>query len=144
MDYQEVLLAVKLLSHSEQVRLISDLLGRAEEDYLSLRRQQLYDKQACCPWCGSKKYHKNGKDKGSRRFKCRECEHTFTEYSGTWLDGLHKKSQVAEYIGLMIEGKSLDKISRALHINKKTAFDWRHKILSSLGQNSVMFGRFIW
>ena len=36
----------------------------------------------------------------------------------------------------MIEGKSLDKISKALHINKKTAFDWRHKILSSLGQDS--------
>jgi transposase-like protein len=34
----------------------------------------------------------------------------------------------------MIEKKSLDKISRILGINKKTAFDWHHKILSSLGQ----------
>ena len=101
---------------------------------LSLRRQQLYDKQSCCPWCGDKKYYKNGKDKGSQRFKCRECKRTFTEYTGTWLNGLHKKSLIVEYIGLMIEGKSLDKISKALHINKKTAFDWRHKILSSLGQ----------
>ena len=49
MDYQEILLTVKLLSHSDQARLISDLLGRAEEDYLSLRKQQLYEKQACCP-----------------------------------------------------------------------------------------------
>jgi hypothetical protein len=36
----------------------------------------------------------------------------------------------------MIEGKSLDRISGILDINKKTAFDWRHKILSSLGQDS--------
>jgi hypothetical protein len=35
----------------------------------------------------------------------------------------------------MIEGKSLDKISGRLKINKKTAFDWRHKILSSLEQD---------
>ena len=135
MDYQEILLTVKLLSRSEQTRLISDLLGHAEEDYLSIRRQQLYDRQASCSWCGGKKYCKNGKDKGSQRFKC-VCGRTFTEYTGTWLDGLHKKSLVAEYIGLMIEGKSLDKISKALHINKKTAFDWRHKILSSLSQDS--------
>ena len=35
----------------------------------------------------------------------------------------------------MSEQKSLDKISAALHINKKTAFDWRHKILRSLKQD---------
>ena len=115
---------------------MSDLLGRSEKDNLSLRKQQLYDKQACCSWCGSRKYHKNGKDKGSQRFKYMECERAFTEYTGTWLDGLHKKSLVVEYIGLMIEGKSLDKISKDLNINKKTAFDRCHKILFSLSQDS--------
>lgn len=32
----------------------------------------------------------------------------------------------------MLEEKSLDKIKKELKINKKTAFDWRHKILSSI------------
>lgn len=32
----------------------------------------------------------------------------------------------------MLQEKSLDKIKEELSINKKTAFDWRHKILSSL------------
>ena len=39
------------------------------------------------------------------------------------------------YLEMMIEGKSLDRISAGLKINKKTAFDWRHKILSSLEQD---------
>ena len=39
------------------------------------------------------------------------------------------------YMRLMSEQKSLDRISTALHINKKTAFDWRHKILRSLKQD---------
>jgi transposase-like protein len=134
MDFQEILLSAKLLSPFDQARLISELLGQSQEDYLSLRRQQLFDKQACCPWCESKKYFRWGIDKLSQRFKCKECKRTFTEYTGTWLDGLHKKSHVVDYIELMIEGKSLDKISSILNINKKTAFDWRHKILSSLGQ----------
>lgn len=33
----------------------------------------------------------------------------------------------------MVEEKSLDKIVSVLGINKKTAFDRRHKILASLG-----------
>lgn len=35
----------------------------------------------------------------------------------------------------MLEEKSLDKIKVALSINKKTAFDWRHKVLASLSEN---------
>jgi transposase-like protein len=135
MDYQEILLSAKLLSSSAQAQLISDLLGLSQDDYLSFRRRQFYDKQACCPWCGGNKYYKYGMDKGCQRFKCKECLRTFTEYTGTWLDGLHKKTHVTQYLALMIEGKSLDKISNIMGINKKTAFDWRHKILSSLGQD---------
>ena len=136
MDYQSILLSAKLLSTTDQARLISDLLGQSSEDYLSLRRRQFLDKQSCCPWCESKKYCRYGTDKGIQRFRCKECRRTFTEHSGTWLDGLHKKEQVVAYIELMIEGKSLDKISATLGINKKTAFDWRHKILSSLTQDN--------
>jgi transposase-like protein len=135
MYYQEILLSAKLLSVTDRARLISDLLGRSQEDYLSFRRQPFYDKQALCPWCESRKYYKYGMDKGCQRFKCKDCKRTFTEYSGTWIDGLHKKSHVVGYLEMMIEKKSLDKISRALGINKKTAFDWRHKILSSLSQS---------
>ena len=135
MDYQEILLSAKLLCASERSRLISELLGFFQEDYLSFRRQQFYDKQGFCPWCEGKKYYRYGMDKGCQRFKCKDCLRTFTEFTGTWLDGLQKKAHVAKYLELMIEGKSLDKISSIMGINKKTAFDWRHKILSSLRQD---------
>jgi hypothetical protein len=36
----------------------------------------------------------------------------------------------------MIEHTSLDKTSKKLKINKKTAFDWRHKILASFEQDT--------
>jgi hypothetical protein len=48
--------------------------------------------------------------------------------------GLHKKDKIDAYLALMMEEKSLDKIKEALKINKKTAFDWRHKILASLSE----------
>ena len=38
MDYQEILLSAKLLSSADQARLILDLVGQSQEDYLSYRR----------------------------------------------------------------------------------------------------------
>ena len=46
--------------------------------------------------------------------------------------GLQRKDMMSSYLELMVQEKSLDKISAELGINKKTAFDWRHKILASL------------
>jgi len=48
------------------------------------------------------------------------------------MSGIHKKELVGEYLKLMEQELSLDKIKSILGINKKTAFDWRHKILSGL------------
>lgn len=96
------------------------------------RREMLNNKQGSCPHCGHPKYVKLGFDKGAQRYKCKSCKRNFTEYTGTWMAGIHKKDKIDEYMALMLEEKSLDKIKAELNINKKTAFDWRHKILSSL------------
>lgn len=96
------------------------------------RREMLNNKQGSCPHCGHVKYVKLGFDKGAQRYKCKSCKRNFTEYTGTWMAGIHKKDRIDEYMVLMLEEKSLDKIKEELQINKKTAFDWRHKILSSI------------
>lgn len=133
MDYQEILSAIRALPLLQQGQLIVELTGKSKTpDYISLRREQLMNKQIGCPHCNGHNYYRYGKDKGSIRFKCKECKRTFTEHTGTWLAGIHKKELVNDYIELMHQEKSLDKIKKELGINKKTAFDWRHKILSSL------------
>ncbi len=132
MDYHQILSAIQKLPSVEQNLLIKELTEQTvKQDYISVRREKLINKQVGCPHCSSFKYYRYGKDKGSIRFKCKECKRTFTEYSGTWLSGLHKKELVNDYLDLMHQQKSLDKITATLQINKKTAFDWRHKILSS-------------
>jgi len=45
---------------------------------------------------------------------------------------IHKKDKLADYLKLMQQGLSLDKIVVKLGINKKTAFDWRHKVTISI------------
>ena len=135
MTYNEILSAAKSLSETERQSLVQALsVGNLCEAAVpaSSRLSSLLEKQGCCPHCGGTRYYRFGKDHGTQRFKCKDCGRTFTEYTGTWQQKLHKKWLVKAYMRLMSEQKSLDKISAALHINKKTAFDWRHKILRSL------------
>jgi len=127
------LLTLPVEEQSELIREWKELLSltKTQKSRLS-RRDILNNKQGSCPNCGHSKYVKYGIDKGSQRYKCKSCKRNFTEYTGTWMAGIHKKEKIDQYIVLMMEEKSLDKIKEALSINKKTAFDWRHKILSSL------------
>jgi len=85
-------------------------------DFQKMRRSLLNNKQGKCPHCHHTKYVKFG----------------FKEFTGTWVSGLHHKNKIDGYLELMIQEQSLDKIKVKLEINKKTAFDWRHKILSSI------------
>jgi transposase-like protein len=125
------------LSKYERQRLIAEVQLKDKEVIEAYSCQQshrklLDNKQGVCPHCGHNKYVKFGFKSNSQRYKCKSCCRSFTEYSGTWMAGIHSKEKLDDYLELMMEEKSLDKIKVALSINKKTAFDWRHKILASL------------
>jgi DNA-directed RNA polymerase subunit RPC12/RpoP len=82
----------------KQNNLLKDL-GKVKLDtdcfkVLRLRGDALDNHRAECPHCQSGHYIKNGTDKGSRRYKCKECKRGFTEYKGTWVAGLHKKENI--------------------------------------------------
>lgn len=121
----------ELLKELEQLSTGSKTIVKSQES----RRYLLDNKLGCCAHCSHPKYVKFGTDKGSQRYKCKSCKRSFTEYTGTWMAGLQRKDKVDDYLALMLEEKSLDKIKETLLINKKTAFDWRHKILASLSEN---------
>ena len=140
MNYREVLSLARTLSREEQLQLAVCLTRSHKPKGLSTtlhdRSKALINKTEKCPHCGGVHYYRYGKFKDSQRFKCKDCGKTFCEYTGTWLQGIHKKELVEDYLVLMVEQTSLDKTSKKLKINKKTALDWRHKILSSFEQNT--------
>lgn len=140
MTIQEIKAELLKLPISDRKRVIAEFqnnefepgqLTRCQDS----RRELLNNKQGACPHCGDNKYVKFGFKSKSQRYKCKSCKRSFTEYSGTWIAGIHHKDKLDDYLGLMLEEQSLDKIKVALSINKKTAFDWRHKVLASLSQN---------
>jgi transposase-like protein len=119
---------------TDRVTLLKDITESLEginSSNKASRRHILDNKMGGCPHCSHDKYVRFGIDKGSQRYKCKSCKRSFTEYTGTWLAGLQRKDIVSAYLDLMLQEKSLDKISETLGMNKKTAFDWRHKILAA-------------
>lgn len=140
MNLEEIKKEISALSAMEREEILKEL----SQESLSLRpsvksqearRFQLDNKLGSCGHCGHTKYVKFGIDKGSQRYKCKSCKRSFTEYTGTWMARLQRKDKIDDYLALMLEEKSLDKIKVALSINKKTAFDWRHKILAALSED---------
>ena len=112
------------------------VLNRAkiEADYsslLNLRGDALDDKRAECPHCKSTSYCKNGKDKGSRKYKCKDCKRGFTEYAGTWINGIHRKHLIPSFMKTLETNLSLIKSAKEVGISETTSFNWRHKFLSA-------------
>ena len=140
MTIQEIKTELLKLPISDMNRVIAEVQNSENEPQQSTRcqdsrRELLNNKQGACPHCGDNKYVKFGFKSKSQRYKCKSCKRSFTEYSGTWIAGIHHKDKLDDYLGLMLKEQSLDKIKVALSINKKTAFDWRHKVLASLTEN---------
>jgi transposase-like protein len=123
------------LSSSEQNSLLKDLSKiKIDSDctsILGLRGDALDDRRAECPHCESASYHKNGVDKGSRRYRCNDCSRTFTEYTGTWIAGMHKKEQISGFLKALEMNLSLKRSARETGLDEGTIFIWRHKFLSA-------------
>lgn len=122
-----------------------DRLSKAELTIISeglLKLLQGTDGVACvhsntvhtCRKCGDEKIVKFGKDKnGKQRYRCKACGATFTETSYSVVSNTHYSMEIWEkYISLLLERKTLAVCAKQCKISLRTAFIWRHKILSAL------------
>lgn len=85
-----------------------------------------------CPHCKSTDIFGHGIYKGRKRYKCKGCTKTFNDFTGTAISGIKKTEKFQEYLGMVVESLTIRKAASKLGVNIKTAFDWRHKLLSSL------------
>lgn len=87
-----------------------------------------------CPYCKSEKVLKRGKQKGVQMYQCKSCVKWYSETTGTALWDIKLKTKWQGYLRCMEQGMSLKAIADELEICIQTSFNWRHKILSSLGR----------
>ena len=96
-----------------------------------------------CPHCRSTYICKYGHVKTRQRYKCKECTRTFTSYTNKpWSNSKVDISIWNRYLSLMENKLTLEECSRILHINIKTAFNIRHKIMMAIEEveNKLLCG----
>jgi len=121
------------LSHltDNQVQLVENFLAdkNAIQRIISGLEQRLVDKPEC-PHCHSGIINRHGKSGSMQRYRCKNCLKTFNASTGTPLAHLRLKDRWLNYIGTMIQGKVLRDSASDCGINLKTAFLWRHRLLT--------------
>lgn len=90
------------------------------------------DQKILCPHCHSDDVYGHGKYKGRKRYKCKQCNKTFNDFTGTAISGIKKVDKFQEYLELTVNSITIRKAAKELGVNMKTIFDWRHKLLSSI------------
>ena len=89
-----------------------------------------------CPNCNGKDYIKFGKYKGIQRYKCKECDKTFSKTTkALWSYSKKEPEKWVKFMELMLQKSSLRVCSKILEINISTAFAWRHKVMNFIHQD---------
>lgn len=92
----------------------------------------------CCPICGGNKYIKYGTYKKIQRYKCKQCDKTFSKTTNSlWSYSKKDLNKWIKFVEFMMKRKTLRFCAKKLNINLATAFYWRHKILHGLKMDSI-------
>jgi len=136
-DFKNILQSIGNLSLEEifilEEHLSSKKTKEKQEIYSSISEQ--VDQ---CPHCHSEAVIKWGNYKGMDRYMCKNCKRTFIPTTGTAVHRLKKPDIFLNFATVMLsEGfNSLKAEAERVGISKTTAFEWRHRLLVSLGSGA--------
>ena len=118
-----------LLSRRQRAQLLDALRPAVGLDRLREAIDGSRNPRPCCPACTGERCYRHGHDRGLQRYRCRDCGKTFTKLSGTPLSRLRHRAKWLDYLGEMLEARSVRAAARAVDVHKNTSFRWRHRFL---------------
>ncbi len=127
--FRRWLRSVKKLSSGQKKELRSELL-RSERKSLIEEVAALVGTPTACPHCGHAEIRSWGSASDLPRYRCQGCRRTFGPLTKIPLARLRHKDHWMFYMEGMNEGESVRKAAWRCGINKKAAFNWRHRFLT--------------
>jgi len=129
-DFNQFLSELSHLTDS-QIQLLEKFLAERNsvQRIINGIEQRLVNKPEC-PHCHSQVINRHGKSGAMQRYRCKNCLKTFSATTGTPLAHLRLKDRWLVYIETMLQGKVLRDAANECGINLKTAFLWRHRLLT--------------
>ena len=125
--------AIELLKRLPE-KSVEEALEVLQEIKIKHEKEKKATKPAC-PKCKDEKVVRNGHKCGKQSFLCRNCGSSFVETSQTILFNSHFGESVwKQVIRDTVKGVAIDKTAENLHLDHKTVFNMRHKILFAVEQ----------
>jgi transposase-like protein len=90
-----------------------------------------YNDYVTCGHCGSSNFVKYGRRNDLQRYKCKRCDKTFNQLTGTPLARLRKKGRWFLYSDCLNNGLTLRQSSSLTGVAMSTSFRWRHRLLAN-------------
>lgn len=126
----------KILPDTERQELLQELNSSRISETVLLEGAPIVS----CPHCDSKLFVKNGTRSGLQKYRCKSCCKIFTSRTGTVLHRIQKLDKFDLYKSLMMDSyHPMKKLMKKVGISMQTAFDWRHKILSTKSNEPESF-----
>jgi len=128
-QFEQFLQRLSSLTRRQRDRLLELLQSAAGLDRV-LEIVEQPGKALCCPHCQASKPYRHGHAHGLQRYRCRSCRRTFNLLSGTPLARLRYKAHWLDYLGCMLDSRSVRRSAREIGVASATSFRWRHRFLA--------------
>jgi len=135
-EFKELVGRISTLTSKQRAALVKVLDAPATVGSRAVREiEARMGDDAACPHCGSHDLGKWGQAHGLKRFRCRECKHTFNALTGTPLARLRKKEKWDEFAATLQESATVRSSAETCGVHRNTTFRWRHRFLAWINAN---------
>jgi len=129
-SFQSYLDQVDSLTVNQRETLLERLTMQTSQEAVLCEIEKHIGNDPKCPHCQSEHIQRWGSTDNLQRFRCYDCNKTFTGLTGTPLARLRHKDKWLDYMASMIAGESIRKAAKACDIHRTTSFRWRHRFLA--------------
>lgn len=139
MQLKEVLDSLGILTEQERYIVFQKLRTMifttlSREDISKEICENKFTKDIVCPHCKSENTMKHGKYNNVQRYRCKDCNKTFSAYTNTPMYRTKLPDKWIAFLECMVKGMTLRQSMEEIEVHYTTLFYWRHKILTGLMQ----------
>ncbi len=136
--FEKLLGLLALLNQPQRQQVLAALHPAAGLDRIVALIGEIRSKGRCCPDCGCERCHRHGQANDLQRFRCCACGRTFNDLTGTPLACLRHKGKWLDYLGTVLDSRTVRSAAKRVGVHPNTVFRWRHRFLERVWSSSAL------
>ena len=128
-EFETLIAQLPSLNQPQRLQLLAALHPAAGTDRVVALIGEIRAPLRRCPDCSCERCHRHGQANDLQRFRCCQCGRTFNDLTGTPLARLRHKGKWLDYLGALLDSRTVRSAARQVGVHRNTTFRWRHRFL---------------